>query len=106
MSGITVASVWPSYGFPGSALAWMANWPPAARRSVVHFVRQVVGVFEDHQPRHQPGRQRRRAAAVLIDGAERRFEKPPISRASFTSAWFMSMIWSSRDRNRSNSSVS
>ena len=28
MSGIAVASVWPSYGLPGSAFTWVTNWPP------------------------------------------------------------------------------
>jgi antitoxin HicB len=28
ISGIAVASVWPSYGLPGSALTWATNWPP------------------------------------------------------------------------------
>ena len=27
MAGITVASVWPSYGLPGSAAMWAMNWP-------------------------------------------------------------------------------
>ena len=35
ISGITVARVWPSYGRPGSALAWIANWPPLQRLRVV-----------------------------------------------------------------------
>jgi hypothetical protein len=28
MAGMTVASVWPSYGLPGSAATWATNWPP------------------------------------------------------------------------------
>ncbi len=35
MSGSTVSSVWRSFGRPGSVLAWMANWPPFERLSVV-----------------------------------------------------------------------
>src|SRR5271166_4888269 len=31
ISGITVAKAWPSYGLPGSALAWAMNCPPFER---------------------------------------------------------------------------
>ncbi len=35
MSGMTVASVWPSSGLPGRAFACSAKWPPFERLSVV-----------------------------------------------------------------------
>jgi hypothetical protein len=35
VASMTVASVCPSYGLPGSALACSTNWPPGARALVV-----------------------------------------------------------------------
>jgi hypothetical protein len=59
-------------------------------------------VLEDGKSRHEPCRQRRLTRPVLVDRAEPLLEeRPAIARASFTSAWFMSMIASSRERKRS-----
>ena len=40
------------------------------------LVGEIVGVFEDGQPRHQPRRQRRLARAVTVDFAEPFSKKP------------------------------
>jgi hypothetical protein len=45
-----------------------------------HFVRQIVHVFEDGQPRHQPRRQWRMTGFVGVDRAEPLFQKAPINR--------------------------
>ncbi len=44
------------------------------------LVREVVHVFEDRQPRHQPRRQGRTACFVRVGRAERRLQKRPIHR--------------------------
>jgi antitoxin HicB len=43
ISGIAVASVWPSYGLPGSALTWATNWPPLERRCHTHLHAELIG---------------------------------------------------------------
>src|SRR6202022_5134380 len=45
-----------------------------------HLVAEVVGVLENRKPRHQPGRQRRSAAAIGVHGAEFLFQKSPVDR--------------------------
>ncbi len=35
VASMMLPSVCPSYGLPGSALAWSTNWPPPARALVV-----------------------------------------------------------------------
>ena len=52
--------------------------PPAGPQ---RFVRQVEGVLEDRQPRHQPGRHRRHAWTVRIDRAETLLQLRPINRS-------------------------
>lgn len=44
------------------------------------LVRQVEGMFEDRQPRHQPRWQRRHAGVVGIDRAEAPLQKWPVDR--------------------------
>src|SRR5450755_3397426 len=47
MAGMMVASVWPSYGLPGSATTWATNWPPReCRRGVghAHLHTELVGL--------------------------------------------------------------
>src|SRR6185295_19109667 len=50
--------------------------PPLAHR----LVAEVVGVFENGEPRHQPRRQRRLAGAILVNLAEFLFQKSPVDR--------------------------
>ena len=50
--------------------------PPLAH----HFVAEIVGVLENREPRHQPGRQRRPAGAVGVNRAELLFQKSPVDR--------------------------
>src|SRR6266567_2565844 len=77
---------------------------PAIAQSLVG---KVISVLEDRQPRHQPRRQRRLARLVGVDRPNVCSRKrQSIVRASFTNACFISMIWSSRERNRSCSLVS
>src|SRR6266542_2975898 len=77
--------------------------PPIAQS----LVGKVISVLEDRQPRHQPRRQRRLARLVGVDRPNVSSRKrQSIVRASFTNACFISMIWSSRERNRSCSLVS
>ena len=45
-----------------------------------HFVAEVVGVLENREPRHQPGRQRRPAGAVGVNRPELLFQKSPVDR--------------------------
>ena len=42
------------------------------------LVREIVGVFEDREPRHQPHRQGRLARNIRINRAKARFEKRPL----------------------------
>ena len=44
------------------------------------LVAEVVGVFENGEPRHQPRRQRRLAGAILVNLAEFLFQKSPVDR--------------------------
>ena len=46
-----------------------------------HLVREVVHVFEDGEPRHQPRRQRRAAGTVHIDRSEPLFQEAPVDRS-------------------------
>src|SRR5260221_12773059 len=45
-----------------------------------HLVAEIIGVLENREPRHQPGRQRRPPGAVGIHGTELLFQKPPVDR--------------------------
>src|ERR1700751_2259073 len=67
------------------------------------FVGKVISVLEDRQPRHQPRRQRRLARLVGGQRPQTFFPRNPPSTLppSFTGAGVTSMIWSSRERNRS-----
>src|SRR6476620_8489868 len=49
---------------------------PSARTK--HLVGEVVGAFEDDQPRHQPRRPRRLTGAVRVDLPERLLDKRPV----------------------------
>src|SRR5258706_4964416 len=72
---------------------------PAIAQSLVG---KVISVLEDRQPRHQPRRQRRLARLVGVHRTKLLFQKTPVDRPrQLTRAWFMSMIWSSRERNKS-----
>jgi len=42
------------------------------------LIREVECVFKDRKPRHQPCRQGRKAAAVLVNFAEAFFQEPPV----------------------------
>src|SRR5258708_4750904 len=45
-----------------------------------HLVAEIIGVLENREPRHQPGRQRRPPGAIGIYGTELPFQKPPLDR--------------------------
>jgi hypothetical protein len=58
-----------------------------------HLVGEVVHVFEDCEPRHQPRRQRRTARTVRVDRSEPLFQEAPIDRPrQLHRACSMSMI--------------
>src|ERR1700730_803828 len=45
-----------------------------------YFVAEIVGVLENRQPRHQPGRQRRPTRTVGVNRPELLFQKSPVDR--------------------------
>jgi hypothetical protein len=47
-----------------------------------HFIRKVISVLEDGQPRHQSRRQWRLAGIIRVDLAEAPFQEAPIHRAA------------------------